>query len=112
VTSPAWPRHLRTLRAELRARRDALLTRCAGHLPDCAPPPVRAAASRLAHAADGVDDGARRNGRGGAGVVVLSGPPVVRRRARRPAPAPHVRRRPPDRLDEGVQRLARALRDV
>ncbi|MEV6929140.1 PLP-dependent aminotransferase family protein, partial [Dactylosporangium sp. NPDC051485] len=40
VTSPAWPRHLRALRAELRLRRDALLDTIRRHLPELEAPAV------------------------------------------------------------------------
>ena len=111
VSAPGWRRHRRRLRAELRARRDALARRAAappagaraGHAPRRRPAPVGGAAR-----------GHRRRRAGHAaaaeGVVVFPGRPWF------PAepPGPFLRltfaAAPPDALDEGVRRLARALR--
>ncbi|WP_432826572.1 PLP-dependent aminotransferase family protein [Dactylosporangium sp. CA-092794] len=110
VTSPAWPRHLRTLRAELRARRDALLDAIRRHLPDVIAPLVpRGGLHAWLRLPDGMDDVAATTAAAAHDVVVFPGRPWY---AAEPD-APHLRltfaAAPPDRLDEGVRRLARAL---
>jgi DNA-binding transcriptional MocR family regulator len=113
VTSPAWPRHLRTLRAELRARRDALLDAVRRRLPSCPAPPVpRGGLHAWLTLPDGTDDVAATTAAAAQGVVVFPGRPWY---AAEPD-APHLRLTfaavPPAQLDEGVQRLARALQHL
>ena len=110
VSSPAWRRHLRRLRAALRERRDALAAAVERHVPDLRVPASRPAGSTLGGAAR--RRRRRRGGRrgGGRGVVVYPGRPWF------PAdpPGPFLRltfaAAPPETLDEGARRLALALR--
>jgi DNA-binding transcriptional MocR family regulator len=111
VSSPAWRRHRRRLRAELRVRRDALVEALRRHLPELAPSSVPAGGLHLWVAlADGTDDVAVAVAAAAEGVVVFPGRPWF------PAepPGPFLRltyaAAPPDAMDEGVKRLARALR--
>jgi DNA-binding transcriptional MocR family regulator len=111
VSSPAWRRHRRRLRAELRARRDALVDALRRHLPELAPSSVPAGGLHLWIAlADGTDDVAVAVAAAAEGVVVFPGRPWF------PAepPGPFLRltyaAAPPDAMDEGVKRLARVLR--
>ena len=111
VASPAWTRHRRTLRSALRARRDALLAALHRHLPELAPAAVPRGGLHLwARLPDGVDDIAVTSAAAAEGVVVFPGRPWF---AAEP-PAAHLRltyaAAPPDRMDEAVRRLARALR--
>jgi DNA-binding transcriptional MocR family regulator len=112
VSAPGWPRHLRTLRAALRTRRDALLAALADHVPalrlPAAPPPGGLHVwTRLPDGADAVEvaRAALREG-----VLVSPGDPWF---ADEP-PAPHLRLTfagaPPEALLEGARRLGRALR--
>ncbi|MER7008117.1 PLP-dependent aminotransferase family protein [Dactylosporangium sp. NPDC000555] len=112
VTSPAWSRHLRTLRSQLRARRDALLDAIRRHLPELPPPPVpRGGLHAWLRLPDGADDVAVTTAAAARQVVVFPGRPWY---AAEPD-APYLRltfaAAPPYQLDEGVRRLARALRD-
>ncbi|MEU4428016.1 PLP-dependent aminotransferase family protein, partial [Actinoplanes sp. NPDC024001] len=110
VTSPAWGRHRRVLRAALRSRRDALLAALARHLPDLVPPTVPRGGLHLwVRLPDGTDEIAVTTAAAAAGVIVFPGRPWY---AAEP-PAPHLRltyaAAPPDRMDEAVRRLAGAL---
>ncbi|SFF30992.1 DNA-binding transcriptional regulator, MocR family, contains an aminotransferase domain [Actinoplanes philippinensis] len=107
VTSPAWHRHRRTLRTELRTRRDALLTALHRHLPHLVPPTVPAGGLHLwTPLPTGADDVAVATAAATAGVVVLPGRPW---HAAEP-PGPHLRltyaAAPPSAMDEAVRRLA------
>jgi DNA-binding transcriptional MocR family regulator len=111
VSSPGWRRHRRRLRGELRARRDALVAALARHLPLLAPPAVPRGGLHLWVALpEGADDVAVASAAAAEGVVVFPGRPWF---AAEP-PGPFLRltyaAAPPDALDEGVRRLARALR--
>jgi DNA-binding transcriptional MocR family regulator len=111
VSSPSWRRHRRRLRSELRARRDALVAALARHLPHLAPPAVPAGGLHLWVALpEGTDDVALASAAAAEGVVVFPGRPWF---AAEP-PGPFLRltyaAAPTDALDEGVRRLARALR--
>ncbi|MFG3708346.1 PLP-dependent aminotransferase family protein [Micromonospora sp. NPDC047670] len=110
VTSPAWARHRRAVRAALRARRGALLAALARHLPHLAPPAVPRGGLHLwVRLPDGTDDVALAAAAATEGVVVFPGRPWF---AAEP-PAPHLRltyaAAPPELMDEAVRRLARAL---
>ncbi|WP_433615588.1 PLP-dependent aminotransferase family protein [Dactylosporangium sp. CA-139114] len=112
VTSPAWPRHLRALRAALRTRRDALLDAIRRHLPALDPPSVpRGGLHAWLRLPDGADDVAVTTAAAARHVVVFPGRPWY---AAEPD-APHLRltfaAAPPALLDEGVHRLAQALLD-
>ncbi len=113
VSSPAWRRHRRRLRTELRARRDALVAALHRHLPALAPATVPAGGLHLWVALpDGADDLALAGEAAAEGVVVFPGRPWF------PAepPGPFLRltyaAAGPDALDEGVRRLARAWRTL
>ncbi|MEU7869411.1 PLP-dependent aminotransferase family protein [Dactylosporangium sp. NPDC049140] len=113
VTSPAWPRHLRALRAALRTRRDALLDAVRRHLPALDPPSVpRGGLHAWLRLPDGTDDVAVTTAAAALHVVVFPGRPWY---AAEPD-APHLRltfaAAPPALLDEGVHRLAQALRST
>ena len=111
VSSPGWARHLRALRAGLRARRDALLAAIAEHLPHL---PAPAAPGGGLHVwltlPAGTDDAALAGDAAAAGVVVSPGRPFF---AAEP-PGAHLRltfgAAPPAALTEGVRRLAGVLR--
>jgi DNA-binding transcriptional MocR family regulator len=111
VFAPGWRRHRRRLRAELRTRRDALAAALRRHLPALAPTTLPAGGLHLWVALPaGTDDVALANAAAAEGVVVFPGRPWFPA----DAPGPFLRltfaAAPPDALDEGVRRLARALR--
>ncbi|MEV6349361.1 PLP-dependent aminotransferase family protein [Actinoplanes sp. NPDC051851] len=110
VTSPAWPRHRRTLRNALRERRDALLTALRRHLPGLVPASVPGGGFHLwVRLPDGTDESRVVTAAAAEQVVVFPGHPwhgaeppgAFLRLTYAAAPA--------DRLDEGVRRLARAV---
>jgi DNA-binding transcriptional MocR family regulator len=110
VTAPAWARHRRALRAELRARREALLTALRKHLPELAPAEVPRGGLHLwARLPDDTDDVALAAAATTEGVIVFPGRPWY---AAEP-PAPHLRltyaAARPHLMDQAVHRLARAL---
>ena len=109
LSSPAWPRHLRTLRPALKARRDALLTALHSYLPQFEPVAVPTGGMHVwVRLPDGVDDGELTASAAAHGVVVYPGNPWY---ATDP-PAPHLRltygAAAPEVLVEGVRRLAEA----
>jgi DNA-binding transcriptional MocR family regulator len=109
ISSPAWRRRQRTLRAALRERRDALVGALAEHLPEWSPTGLPRGGLHLwVRLPDGADDVALTARAAIAGVVVSPGAPWF---AAEP-PGPHVRLTfggaGPDELVEGVRRLARA----
>jgi DNA-binding transcriptional MocR family regulator len=111
VSSPAWRRHRRRLRSELGARRDALAAALARRLPALRVTSMPAGGLHLWVALpEGTDDVALANAAAAEGVVVFPGRPWFPA----DAPGPFLRltfaAAPPDALDEGVRRLARALR--
>ncbi|GIF36611.1 aminotransferase-like domain-containing protein [Actinoplanes xinjiangensis] len=110
VTSPAWSRHRRRLRTELRTRRDALLTALRRHLPELIPQAIPTGGLHLwTPLPAGTDDVAVATAAINAGVVVFPGRPW------HPAepPAPYLRltyaAAPPSAMDEAVRRLATVL---
>jgi DNA-binding transcriptional MocR family regulator len=113
VAAPAWRRHRRRLREALRERRDALAAALQRHVPEMhvAGPPG-GGLHLWAALPDGVDDVALAAAAAAREVVVYPGRPWF------PAepPGPFVRltfaAAPPDALDEGVRRLAEALRSL
>jgi DNA-binding transcriptional MocR family regulator len=110
VSAPGWRRHRRRLRTELRARRDALVTALRRHLPALEPATIPAGGLHLWVALpEGTDDVALASAAAAEGVVVFPGRPWFPAEA----PGPYLRltyaAAPPDALDEGVRRLARAL---
>ncbi|WP_326691874.1 MULTISPECIES: PLP-dependent aminotransferase family protein [unclassified Streptomyces] len=113
VGAPAWPRHLRTVAAGLRARRDIMLAALASELP----------ALSLAHAPrggchlwlrlpDGADEAALASAALRAGVAVAPGRPYFAAES----PAPHLRLAfapaPESEIVEGVRRLRTACAEV
>jgi DNA-binding transcriptional MocR family regulator len=111
VSSPAWRRHRRRLRGELGARRDALAAALARRLPALRVTSLPAGGLHLWVALpEGTDDVALAAAAAAEGVVVFPGRPWFPAEA----PGPFLRltyaAAPPDALDEGVRRLARALR--
>ncbi|GAB2807491.1 PLP-dependent aminotransferase family protein [Actinocorallia aurea] len=114
VSSPAWPRHLRAVSAELRRRRDVLAAALAEHLPEVKIPLLPSGGLYLwGRLPDGVDDVALAEAAKAHGVAIAPGRPYF------PAepPAPHLRlsfSAAPDieALPEGVRRLASALRST
>ncbi|MDG6105731.1 PLP-dependent aminotransferase family protein [Dactylosporangium aurantiacum] len=106
VTSPAWPRHLKALRTELRARREALTEALAVHVPTLRLPLVPAGGLHVwARLPQGADDVAVTNEAAARQVVVFPGRPWF---AAEPDGA-YLRltfaAAPPDQLREGVRRL-------
>ncbi|MEU1847057.1 PLP-dependent aminotransferase family protein [Micromonospora sediminicola] len=110
LTAPAWDRHRRALRTELRARREALLAALDRHLPSLTPRDVPRGGLHLwVRLPDGTDDVAVTTAAAAAGVTVFPGRPWY---AAEP-PAPHLRltyaAAPPALMDEAVRRLATVL---
>src|SRR4051794_16094129 len=111
LAAPAWRRHLRRLRGELSLRRDALAGALSRHLPELRVTARPAGGLHLwAALPDGADDVAVAAAAAARDVVVYPGRPWF------PAepPGPFLRltfaAAPPDALEEGVRRLAGALR--
>jgi DNA-binding transcriptional MocR family regulator len=107
VSSPAWRRHLKQLRAALAERRDALVAALGEHLPSWTIATVPDGGLHLwVRLPDGVDDVALTARAAAAGVMVSPGRPWF---AAEP-PGPHLRLTfggaPPPDLAEGVRRLA------
>ncbi|MFC7535492.1 PLP-dependent aminotransferase family protein [Actinoplanes sp. GCM10030250] len=110
VTSPAWSRHRRTLRAALRSRREALLAALTHHLPGLVPAAIPRGGLHLwVRLPDGTDDTTVTTAAAAEGVIVFPGRPWY---AAEP-PAPHLRltyaAAPPHLMHEAIHRLARAL---
>ncbi|GIE98881.1 transcriptional regulator [Paractinoplanes rishiriensis] len=110
VTSPAWTRHRRSIRTELRIRRDALLAALARHLPDLTPHAIPRGGLHLwIPLPEGTDDVAATAAAAAEGVIVFPGRPWF---AAEP-PAPHLRltfaAAPAALMDEAIRRLASAL---
>ena len=104
--SPAWPRHLRRLRAALRERRDALVAAVDATLGPGRVTPPAGGMHVWVRLDDGEDDVALAERAYAAGVKVFAGRPWF------PAepPAPYLRitfaAEPPDRLAAGMRLLA------
>ncbi|MET9646082.1 PLP-dependent aminotransferase family protein [Streptomyces syringium] len=114
VGSPAWPRHLRNIAAQLRTRREALLTALARELPgltvEFVPPGGYHMWLRLP---DGTDESALVAAALRAGVALAAGRPYFSAEP----PAPHLRLSfaavaGPAELAEGVSRLRRACEET
>jgi DNA-binding transcriptional MocR family regulator len=106
VTSPAWPRHLKALRTELRARREALTTALAVDVPELHLALVPAGGLHVwARLPEGADDVAVTNAAAALRVVVFPGRPWF---AAEPDGA-YLRltfaAAAPEQLREGVRRL-------
>ncbi|WP_367324414.1 PLP-dependent aminotransferase family protein [Streptomyces sp. HUAS ZL42] len=88
VGSPAWPRHLRALSAELKSRRDALTTALRRHLPELVLPHVPSGGYHLwLRLPDGTDETALTAAALRSGVAVTPGRPYFSAEP----PAPHLR---------------------
>jgi DNA-binding transcriptional MocR family regulator len=110
VTAPAWARHHRTLRKELRNRREGLLSALGRHLPSLIPERIPRGGLHLwVRLPDGTDEVALVTAAAARGVTVVAGRPWY---AAEP-PAPHLRltyaAAPPQLMDEAVRRLRAAL---
>jgi DNA-binding transcriptional MocR family regulator len=111
LATPAWRRHLRRLRGLLRERRDALAAALERHLPELGVAARPGGGLHLwAALPDGADDVALAAAAAARDVVVYPGRPWF------PAepPGPFLRLTfagaPPEALEEGVRRLAGAVR--
>jgi DNA-binding transcriptional MocR family regulator len=110
VGSPAWPRHLRTVSAELRDRRDTMVAALRLHLPELALPHVPSGGYQLwLRLPDGVDEPALASAALRAGVSIAPGRPYFSAEP----PADHVRLSfaavsSTAELTEGVRRLRTA----
>lgn len=111
VSAPAWPRHLRELAANLRERRDAMLTALHRDLPDLATT-VRAPTGGYylwIRLPSGTDETTLAAATLRAGVAVSPGRPYFAAEA----PAPHIRvsfadTTGTDEITEGIHRIAAA----
>lgn len=114
VGSPAWPRHLRAVAAELRTRRDTLTTALALHLPELVLPHVPSGGYHLwLRLPDGTEEPAFTAAALRAGVAVTPGRPYFSAEP----PAPHVRlsfaaAAGAEEIAEGVRRLRSARDEV
>jgi DNA-binding transcriptional MocR family regulator len=113
LSSPAWQRHRKALQTALRTRRDALMSALRVHAPALEPALVPAGGMHIwARLPDGTDDITLTSAAARHGVIVYPGHPWY---AADP-PAPHLRLTyagaPPEVLEEGIRRLARALADL
>ncbi|CAL9273027.1 Histidinol-phosphate aminotransferase [Streptomyces sp. SudanB5_2050] len=88
VGSPAWPRHLRAVSAELRARRDAMTSALRLHLPEISLPRIPSGGYHLwPRLPEGTDETALTAAALRAGVAVTPGRPYFSAEP----PAPHLR---------------------
>ncbi|MET8447577.1 PLP-dependent aminotransferase family protein [Streptomyces sp. NPDC005209] len=114
VGSPAWPRHLRTVSAELKTRRDAMTTALRLHLPELALSHVPSGGYHLwLRLPDGTDDTALTGAALRAGVAITPGRPYFSAEP----PAAHIRLSfaavaGTGEIAEGVRRLRAACDEV
>ncbi|MFL5992947.1 MAG: PLP-dependent aminotransferase family protein [Streptomyces sp.] len=114
VGSPAWPRHLRTISAELKARRDAMTATLRLDLPELALPNIPSGGYHLwLRLPDGTDETALTAAALRAGVAVTPGRPYFSAEP----PAGHVRLSfaavaGTGEIAEGVRRLRTACDEV
>ncbi|MET7285803.1 PLP-dependent aminotransferase family protein [Streptomyces sp. NPDC005573] len=114
VGSPAWPRHLRSLSAELKARRDAMTGALAHRLPELALPYIPSGGYHLwLRLPDGTDETAFTAAALRAGVALTPGRPYFSAEP----PAAHVRLSfaavaGTGEITEGVRRLRTACDEV
>ncbi|MET9973268.1 aminotransferase class I/II-fold pyridoxal phosphate-dependent enzyme, partial [Streptomyces sp. NPDC006356] len=112
--SPAWPRHLRTLSAELRARRDAMTAGLRLHLPELSLPHIPSGGYHLwLRLPDGAEEGALASAALRAGVAITPGRPYFSAEP----PAGHLRLSfaavaGVGEIAEGVRRLRAASDEV
>jgi DNA-binding transcriptional MocR family regulator len=109
VAAPAWRAHLKRLRRVLKERRDALAAAVEAHLPGDRVGPLPGGGMNLWVRLDpGEDDRELTRRAAAAGVLVFPGRAFFAAEA----PAPYIRvtfaAEPPERLAEGVRRLAAA----
>ncbi|MER6737488.1 PLP-dependent aminotransferase family protein [Streptomyces puniciscabiei] len=114
VGSPAWPRHLRVLSAELKDRRDAMTAALALHLPELALPHVPSGGYHLwLRLPEGADESALTAAGLRAGVALTPGRPYFSAEP----PGPHLRLSfaavaGTGEITEGVRRLRAACDEV
>ncbi|MFG2467992.1 PLP-dependent aminotransferase family protein [Streptomyces canus] len=114
VGSPAWPRHLGTISAELKARRDTMTATLRLELPELALPHIPSGGYHLwLRLPDGTDETALTAAALRAGVAVTPGRPYFSAEP----PAGHVRLSfaavaGPQEIKEGVRRLRTACDEV
>lgn len=114
VGSPAWPRHLRTVSAELRIRRDAMTSALLSTLPQLSLPHIPSGGYHLwLRLPDGTDDSALVAAALRAGVAITPGRPYFSAEP----PAAHVRLSfaavaGAEEIGEGVRRLRTACDEV
>jgi DNA-binding transcriptional MocR family regulator len=114
VGSPAWPRHLRTVAAELRARRDTMTAALRLSLPELALPHVPSGGYHLwLRLPDGTDDLSFTSAALRAGVAITPGRPYFSAEP----PAAHVRLSfaavaGTGEITEGVRRLRAACAEM
>ncbi|MFF3913636.1 PLP-dependent aminotransferase family protein [Streptomyces sp. NPDC001852] len=114
VGSPAWPRHLRTLSAELKTRRDAMTAALALHLPELALPHIPSGGYHLwLRLPEGTDESALTAAGLRAGVALTPGRPYFSAEP----PAAHLRLSfaavaDTGEIAEGVRRLRTACDEV
>ncbi|MER6069054.1 PLP-dependent aminotransferase family protein [Streptomyces sp. NPDC001817] len=114
VGSPAWPRHLRTLSAELKTRRDAMTAALALHLPELALPHIPSGGYHLwLRLPEGTDESALTAAGLRAGVALTPGRPYFSAEP----PAAHLRLSfaavaGTGEITEGVRRLRTACDEV
>ncbi|MEU2965724.1 PLP-dependent aminotransferase family protein [Streptomyces ardesiacus] len=114
VGSPAWPRHLRAVSAELRARRDAMTSALRLRLPELSPAHVPCGGYHLwPRLPEGADESALTAAALRAGVAITPGRPYFSAEP----PAAHVRLSfaavaNTGEIAEGVRRLGTACREA
>ena len=114
VGSPAWPRHLRSVSAELKTRRDTMTAALRLRLPELALPHIPFGGYQLwLRLPDGTDESALVGGALRAGVSITPGRPYFSAEA----PAGHVRLSfaavgGTEEIGEGVRRLRAACDEV
>lgn len=114
VGAPAWPRHLRAVASGLRERRAAMLAALERRLPGLAPNPAPTGGYHLwLRLPDGTDETALTSAAVREGVALAPGRPYFPAES----PAPFLRitfagTEGTDEIDEGVERLSRALAET
>ncbi|GAA5213886.1 aminotransferase-like domain-containing protein [Streptomyces thinghirensis] len=114
VGSPAWPRHLRAVSAELKARRDAMTSALRLHLPEVSLPHIPSGGYHLwLRLPEGTDESALTSAALRAGVAITPGRPYFSAEP----PAAHLRLSfaavgGVGEIAEGVRRLRTACAEV
>jgi DNA-binding transcriptional MocR family regulator len=113
VSAPAWARHRRSLARALGERRDALLAALARHLPLLSPAAVPRGGLHLWQPLPAaLDDVALAAAAAARGVVVFPGRPFFPAEPDGPYLRLTFAAAPPEAIETGVRRLARAVRDA